>query len=102
MALDLGGTNFRVLCVDIGDNKQFSMQSKVFAIPVDVMTGTGKNLFKHIANCLHEFIEEHNLQDEKLPLGFTFSFPCKQEGLAKVRMFLNIITFYINLEHSEV
>ena len=23
---------------------------------------------------------------EKLPLGFTFSFPCKQEGLAKARL----------------
>ena len=41
MALDLGGTNFRVLLIDIGENKQFSMDSKVFAIPKEIMTGTG-------------------------------------------------------------
>ena len=41
LALDLGGTNFRVLLIDIGENKQFSMDSKVFAIPKEIMTGTG-------------------------------------------------------------
>lgn len=28
-------------------------------------------------------MKEHNLTDKKLPLGFTFSFPCKQLGLNK-------------------
>ena len=41
LALDLGGTNFRVLLIDIGENKQFKMESKVFAIPKDIMIGTG-------------------------------------------------------------
>lgn len=85
LALDLGGTNFRVLCVDIGENKKFSMESKVFAIPKRIMLGSGDKLFDHIAECLHTFVVEHNLTDKKLPLGFTFSFPCQQEGLAKVR-----------------
>ena len=49
------------------------------------MLGTGEQLFDHIASCLHEFVTEHDIGHEKLPLGFTFSFPCKQEGLAKVR-----------------
>lgn len=26
------------------------------------------------------------IENESLPLGFTFSFPCKQEGLAKSRL----------------
>lgn len=26
---------------------------------------------------------DHKLRDKKLPLGFTFSFPCRQEGLDK-------------------
>lgn len=26
---------------------------------------------------------DHKLQDRHLPLGFTFSFPCRQEGLDK-------------------
>ena len=41
LALDLGGTNFRVLLIDIGDNKEFNMESKVFAIPTEIMIGTG-------------------------------------------------------------
>ena len=85
LALDLGGTNFRVLLVTIGEDKAFDMKSKVFAVPKDVMVGTGEQLFDHIASCLHEFVVEHGLAEERLPLGFTFSFPCKQEGLAKVQ-----------------
>ena len=86
LALDLGGTNFRVLAVDIGENKKFSMESKAFAIPKKVMIGSGEKLFDHIAECLHSFVEEQGLSDQKLPLGFTFSFPCKQEGLAVGRL----------------
>ena len=38
LALDLGGTNFRVLLVDIGEDKKFNMESKIFPIPNEVMT----------------------------------------------------------------
>lgn len=43
-------------------------------------------LFDHIAECLASFIKERDMGDELLPLGFTFSFPCKQEGLTKARL----------------
>ena len=43
-------------------------------------------LFDHIASCLASFIKERSLTDELLPLGFTFSFPCAQEGLTKARL----------------
>jgi len=84
LALDLGGTNFRVLVINIEEGKKFCMDSKIFAIPKDIMEGTGTALFDHIAKCLSEFIHEKDLADQtlRLPLGFTFSFPCKQEGLA--------------------
>eukprot|EP00095_Tigriopus_kingsejongensis_P011343 maker-scaffold383_size189472-snap-gene-0.30 protein:Tk11343 transcript:maker-scaffold383_size189472-snap-gene-0.30-mRNA-1 annotation:"hexokinase" len=86
LALDLGGTNFRVLLVTIGEAQQFNMESKIFSIPQKVMIGTGEELFDHIAACLHEFMVEYDIRDEKLPLGFTFSFPCKQVGLAEGRL----------------
>jgi len=54
-------------------------------IYVDPFFSTGVELFDHIASCLAEFVDEQSLHDETLPLGFTFSFPCQQEGLAKVR-----------------
>lgn len=40
-------------------------------------------LFKHIAQCLSDFIKHNKLETEILPLGFTFSFPLQQLGLRK-------------------
>lgn len=40
-------------------------------------------LFDHIAECLANFMSENDVFTEKLPLGFTFSFPLEQVGLTK-------------------
>ncbi|XP_034829329.1 hexokinase type 2 isoform X3 [Maniola hyperantus] len=82
LALDLGGTNFRVLIINLGEN-HFDMQSKIYAIPNHIMTGTGLALFDHIAECLANFMKEHGVYEERLALGFTFSFPLQQLGLTK-------------------
>ncbi|KAK7085171.1 hypothetical protein SK128_015715 [Halocaridina rubra] len=84
LALDLGGTNFRVLLIQLGE--KCSMDSRIYAVPQPIMVGSGDGLFDHIAECLSSFIKERELGDELLPLGFTFSFPCKQEGLTKARL----------------
>ncbi|CAB1319990.1 unnamed protein product, partial [Coregonus sp. 'balchen'] len=62
LALDLGGTNFRVLLVKVSDNGK-------------------QKLFDHIAECLANFLEKLGIKNQKLPLGFTFSFPCQQTKL---------------------
>ncbi|KAH3708583.1 hexokinase-2-like isoform X2 [Dreissena polymorpha] len=85
LALDLGGTNFRVLIVRI-DQRDVDIQSQTYLIPQRIMLGTGIQLFDHIADCICRFIRDHDLKDETIPLGFTFSFPCRQEGLAKARL----------------
>jgi len=85
LALDLGGTNFRVLLIELGPHI-FHMKSKIFAVPQSIMHGSGTGLFDHIAECLATFMHEHNVDVEKLPLGFTFSFPCSQEGLTVARL----------------
>lgn len=85
LALDLGGTNFRVLLI-ILDGMNFDMKSKIYAIPQSLMLGTGTQLFDHIAHCLVLFVKEHNLQNDVLPLGFTFSFPLTQSGLTEGRL----------------
>lgn len=41
-------------------------------------------LFDHIAECLGNFMEKLKIKDKKLPLGFTFSFPCHQTKLDEV------------------
>jgi len=82
LALDLGGTNFRVLLITLNE-RHFDMQSKIYTIPESIMTGTGEKLFDHIAECLALFTTEHRVNHDKLPLGFTFSFPLQQAGLTK-------------------
>ncbi|XP_018414384.1 PREDICTED: hexokinase-2 isoform X1 [Nanorana parkeri] len=83
LALDLGGTNFRVLRVKVSDNgtKKVEMENQIYAIPEDLMRGSGSQLFDHIAECLANFMEKLNIKDQTLPLGFTFSFPCHQSKL---------------------
>ncbi|KAK6185109.1 hexokinase-1 [Patella vulgata] len=85
LALDLGGTNFRVLLVKL-HGSDVEIESKTYLIPQRIMLGTGKQLFDHIADCIGKFVKDHNIQGQKLPLGFTFSFPCKQEDLAAARL----------------
>ncbi|KAK0095455.1 hypothetical protein PV326_008311 [Microctonus aethiopoides] len=82
LALDLGGTNFRVLLITL-DGMNFDMKSKIYAIPQTLMLGSGTQLFDHIAQCLALFIKELKMEKEVLPLGFTFSFPLTQHGLTK-------------------
>ncbi|XP_020289809.1 hexokinase type 2 isoform X5 [Pseudomyrmex gracilis] len=82
LALDLGGTNFRVLLITL-DGQNFDMKSKIYAIPQTLMLGTGTQLFDHIAQCLALFVKDLNLQNQVLPLGFTFSFPLTQRGLTQ-------------------
>ncbi|XP_005876877.1 PREDICTED: putative hexokinase HKDC1 isoform X1 [Myotis brandtii] len=84
LALDLGGTNFRVLLVKIRSGRRsVRMYNKIFAIPLEIMQGTGEELFDHIVQCISDFLDYMGLKGVPLPLGFTFSFPCRQTGIDK-------------------
>ncbi|XP_035522916.1 hexokinase-2-like [Morone saxatilis] len=85
LALDLGGTNFRVLHVRVVEEMQkvLKMDSQICAIPQEMMLGTGEQLFDHIAACLSDFLVSQDLKGQTLPLGFTFSFPCEQKEIDK-------------------
>lgn len=85
LALDLGGTNFRVILVEV-DGAQFHMDNETYSLSQDLMHGPGSQLFDYIADCLHNFVVKRNLSCHRLPLGFTFSFPCQQDGLAHARL----------------
>uniref|UniRef100_UPI003AAEF627 hexokinase-2 n=1 Tax=Centroberyx gerrardi TaxID=166262 RepID=UPI003AAEF627 len=83
LALDLGGTNFRVLLVKVSANgkQKVEMENQIYVIPEHLMRGSGSELFDHIADCLSNFLDKMGIKDKKLPLGFTFSFPCQQTKL---------------------
>lgn len=87
-ALDLGGTNFRVLRVHLGGQRSAILGQDIERqpIPQHLMTSTSKDLFDFIASSLKDFIEkEGNVLEQASPrreLGFTFSFPVKQSSVA--------------------
>lgn len=50
-------------------------------MPNEITRGNGTELFDYVADCLADFMKTKNLTHKKLPLGFTFSFPCRQNKL---------------------
>ena len=80
LALDLGGTNLRVLLVKIKDGKDTQTAVKKSVLTEELITGTQEVLFDHIATEVASFVKEQNIETA-LPLGFTFSFPVKQSSL---------------------
>ncbi|XP_057977435.1 hexokinase-1-like [Malania oleifera] len=88
-ALDLGGTNFRVLRVQLGgkSGRIIKQEFVEVSIPSHLMVGTSDALFNYIAAELAKFVREEG-QDFHLPLGrqrelgFTFSFPVMQTSIA--------------------
>lgn len=86
LALDLGGTNFRVLLVKLEHGEKPEMDSQIYKMPEEVITGPGDKLFDHIAKCMAEFLTRLNMQHVKLPVGFTFSFPCEQDRIDTARL----------------
>ncbi|MEJ1287366.1 hypothetical protein NN561_018384 [Cricetulus griseus] len=85
LALDLGGTNLLVLLVRMTDNdlQKVEMKNQIYAIPEEIMRGSGTQLFDHIAECLTNFMDKLQNKAKKLPLGYTFWFLCHQEKLDK-------------------
>lgn len=80
LALDLGGTNFRCLLIQLEGDRQSSLVNRTYSISQQLMQGRGEDLFDYIASCLFNFVKENGLLGIKLKLGFTFSFPCKQKS----------------------
>ncbi|PRP75939.1 hypothetical protein PROFUN_01655 [Planoprotostelium fungivorum] len=85
-ALDLGGTNFRVLKLDLlGNGKLGASEKQQFEIPQEAMRGGAHDLFDFIAGCVERFVLQYNGPTDPsntIKLGFTFSFPVNQTSLA--------------------
>ena len=84
IALDFGGTNFRILQVKLDGKGNAKLEhSSKFVIPNAVIRGTGTQLFNFIAQSIKKFVDKFSVSlAKKRDLGFTFSFPMKQENIA--------------------
>jgi hexokinase len=102
MAVDLGGTNFRVCSIQLHGNTTFSLTQSKVAIPRELMVAkTSKELFSFLARQIEQFLKVHHeehyfgslrrretgaggvSEQEIFNLGFTFSFPVNQIGINK-------------------
>jgi len=84
IALDLGGTNFRVLELKLkGKGKLSPPRVRKYVLDKRHISGKGEELFGYIAQRIKAFLRgEKARQDDVLKLGFTFSFPVEQTGIA--------------------
>ncbi|KAI1755673.1 glucokinase [Xylaria castorea] len=104
MAVDLGGTNFRVCSVHLNGDTTFDLTYSKVAIPRELMVAkTSKELFGFLAKQIELFLRTHHgehfeahvrrrknskvaegYEEENIfQLGFTFSFPVQQFGINK-------------------
>lgn len=88
-AVDLGGTNFRVLRVQLGglQERVIKQEYEEVAIPPELMLGTSQELFDFIAGELVSFVvregdDFRQQEGQSREIGFTFSFPVKQTALS--------------------
>mmetsp|Transcript_10758 Transcript_10758/g.23714 ORF Transcript_10758/g.23714 Transcript_10758/m.23714 type:complete len:468 (+) Transcript_10758:57-1460(+) len=86
-AMDLGGTNLRVLRVKLlGGAREPEVTEFSRRIPDSLMasSATGDQLFDNVAEAALELVQRHNDNNGSEPIkcGFTFSFPMEQPKLA--------------------
>ena len=83
LAIDLGGTNLRVVLVKLGGNHDFDTTQSKYKLPDHIRTSTADELFSFIADSLKTFVDEEfpNGVSAPLPLGFTFSYPASQDKI---------------------
>ncbi|KAJ3097266.1 hexokinase A [Phlyctochytrium planicorne] len=86
LALDLGGSNFRVCEVTLEGNGIARMRQRKYTVSDELKTGDGAKLFDFFADCVVAFLEEIETSATKgkeRKLGFTFSFPVSQSSINK-------------------
>ncbi|KAK6954813.1 hypothetical protein Daesc_004782 [Daldinia eschscholtzii] len=83
VTIDLGGTNLRVCLVSLkGQREEIDIKQHSYRIPEEIKTGSARQLWDFIADSLDGFIKSHRLtenRNDRLPLGFCFSYPASQE-----------------------
>lgn len=85
LAIDLGGTNLRVVLVTLDGKRGFDTTQSKFALPDTMRTSSSEVLWDFIAECLGKFVDEFfpDGVNDKLALGFTFSFPALQSSISE-------------------
>lgn len=86
-ALDLGGTNFRVLRLTLlGNGKVGPVTAQKFEVPTTIKQGSGEALFGFLADSVATFLATKCGGNPSGALGFTFSFPTDQDAINRGKL----------------
>ncbi len=93
VAVDFGGTNVRVLLIELAGNGQtyiidkriFPLKGKDGKYDYTAPTASGVQLFDFIAGKIAEIVPT---DDKKYPMGHTFSFPCHQYDVNQAELII--------------
>lgn len=69
LALDVGGTNFRVLLLELHEGNLVREEVKHYHISDELKLGCGLKLFDFLASCIADFVKEFNVADKTIPMG---------------------------------
>jgi len=85
-AIDLGGSNFRVVRAQLKEDGADDLQRVKFALPEEAKLGSGHELFLAIARSLKSAIvsfgDEADSVDSKICVAMAFSFPMKHNSIS--------------------
>ncbi|XP_075167290.1 hexokinase type 2-like [Haematobia irritans] len=82
LAMDLGGTNLRMLRMTLDKGQVVDEVVQHYPLPDHLRIGDGDALFDHLAQCVDNFAREQELDEGRTySMGFTFSFPMRQSAL---------------------
>jgi hexokinase len=95
LALDLGGSNFRVCEVILDGNGIARTRQRKFVVSEELKTGTGTALFDFFADCVANFLIDIGNAEKERKLGFTFSFPVQQTSI-KHGMFFGVAKYGVH------
>lgn len=83
-ALDIGGTNFRVIRMNVKGGQLVSSNQQASRIPDEHKNGgTAEGMFGFVADAIGSFVKDDAKEESPIPLGFTFSFPITQQAIDK-------------------
>ncbi|KAI9737892.1 MAG: glucokinase [Cirrosporium novae-zelandiae] len=107
LAVDLGGTNFRVCSIELNGDSTFHLTQSKIAVPKELQNAkTAPELFAFLAKQIEVFLHKHHSErfqtslrrrntistdsgfrdEDVFQLGFTFSFPVEQNGINKGKL----------------
>lgn len=91
LTIDLGGTNLRVCKVMLHgestkDKQTYDIEQEKYKFPNSIKSTDADKLWAHVVEKLAEFVENKGLaedynEDNKMPLGFCFSYPATQDRI---------------------